>query len=239
MRQFRSAATMWTASCHQRCKGRNSSPLPLFLRVVVSGPPQLRLVTVWLLLSVSVLAGGETSKVDPRELTSELRRLGARKPFLVDSPDVYLEPKSLNQFFTEAIYRKLKGNAYFGYDYDEGFVLESSAKAVQIEVLREFPASQSCLAAYRLALGQALAASGFAVKKTAPIQIGLCIVGVEPRETPKTLAGVMVEAYVRNASSRKSLFIRYGAGHPRGLAAAIRLSAEMLVAQVSARTKKP
>ncbi|MCI0627513.1 MAG: hypothetical protein L0387_38680 [Acidobacteria bacterium] len=230
---------MPTANCHQHRKRRESRPLPLFLRVGADRGPQLRVVAVWLFLSVSVLVAAEASQVDPRQFLSELRRLGARKPFLTDSPDVYLEPRSLNQFFTDAIYRKLQGNAYFGYDYDEGFALERPAKAVQIEVLRELPASQSCLAAYRLALEQALAASGFAVKKTAPIQIGLCIVGVEPRETPKTLAGVMVEAYVRNASSQKSLFLRYGAGHLRGLAPAIRLSAEMLVAQTSARTKKP
>jgi Type ISP C-terminal specificity domain len=70
--------------------------------------------------------------IDPRQALAELRRLGARRAFLTDSPDAYLEPKSLHRFFTERIYRKLQGNAYFGYDFDEGFVLKGNQ--VQIEV---------------------------------------------------------------------------------------------------------
>ncbi|MBN2511871.1 MAG: hypothetical protein JXB18_02925, partial [Sedimentisphaerales bacterium] len=57
--------------------------------------------------------------------------------------------------------------------------------------------------------------------------------------TAKTLPGVMVETYLRNAQQKKSLFIRYGAGRPRGLAAAIRLSAEMLVSELAAPRKHP
>ena len=47
----------------------------------------------------------------------------------------------------------------------------------------------------------------------------------------------MVEAYLRNARLKKSFFIRYGAGSPRGLPAAIRLSAEMLISELQARRK--
>src|SRR5512138_791509 len=99
--------------------------------------------------------------------------------------DVYLEPRSLNRFFTAPIYRKLQGNAYFGYDYDEGFVFEGNA--VQIEILKDLTPNAGCLAAYRMALDQALGAAGLEAKAHAPCQIGLCIVGMEPRETPKTL----------------------------------------------------
>ena len=88
-----------------------------------------------------------------------------------------------------------------------------------------------------LALEKALAAAGFELKPTASCQIGICIVGIEAKETEKTLPGVMVEAYLRNAREKKSFFIRYGAGSPRSLSAAIRLSAEMLVAELLARRK--
>ena len=101
-------------------------------------------------------------------------------------------------------------------------------KTVQLEVLKELTPGTSCQAAYRMALEQALNAAVLQLKLATPIQIGVCIVGVESRETQKTLAGVMVEAYLRNANRKKSFFIRYGYGHPRGLGAAIRLSAEML-----------
>ena len=43
------------------------------------------------------------------------------------------------------------------------------------------------------------------------------------------LTGTIERVTLRNATLKKSLFIRYGSGHPRGLAAAIRLSAETLV----------
>ena len=173
----------------------------------------------------------EPTGIDPRQALAELRRLGARKPFLTDSPDVYLEPKSLHRFFTERIYRKLQGNAYFGYDFDEGFLLDGNQ--VQIEVLKDLSPGACCQNAYRIALEQALQAQDLVIKPRAPHQIGVSIVGVERQETPNTLPGVMVEAYLRNSVLKKSFFIRYGAGHPRGLAAAIRLSAEMLAVRSS------
>ncbi len=184
---------------------------------------------------VPAIPGQERGKVDPRQYLAELARVGARKPFLVDSPDVYLEPRSLNHFFTEPIYRRLQGNAYFGYDFDEGFRFEG--KAVQIEALKDLTPGSLCYAAYKLALERALGASGLEVRPAATCQIGVCIVGVETRETEKTLSGVMVEAYLRNVQQKKSFFIRFGAGSPRGLAAAIWLSAEMLVSQLESRRR--
>jgi len=179
------------------------------------------------------LLASESPSIDPRQALAELRRLGTRKPFSADSPDVYLEPESLHRFFTDRIYRKLQGNAYFGYDYDEGFLLDGNQ--VQIEVLKDISAGACCQNAYRVALEQALQAQDLAIRPRAPNQIGVSIVGVERHETPSTLPGVMVEAYLRNNGQKKSFFIRYGAGHPRGLPAAIRLSAEMLVMQIVSR----
>lgn len=175
------------------------------------------------------------ANVDPRSYLAELARLGVRKPFLIDSTDVYLEPRSLSRFFTEPIYRRLKGNAYFGYEYDEGFSL--AGQAVQIEVLKDLTPGAAYVPVYRLALDRALTASGFEVKRSAACLIGVCIVGVEAQETDRTLPGVMVEAYLRNASQKKSIFIRYGAGSHRGLAPAIRLSAEMLVSRLASKLK--
>ena len=188
-----------------------------------------------LLLPAAMRGEDAAKKVDPRTYLAELSRLGSRKPFLTDSPDVYLEPQSLNRFFTTAIYRKLQGNAYFGYRFDEGFVFDG--KEIQIEIIRDLTPGAGCTAAYRLALEKALMASGKELKPKAMCQIGICIVGIEERETAKTIPGVMVEAYLRNAQQKKSFFIRYGAGSPRGLVAAIRLSAEMLVSELEVRRK--
>lgn len=182
---------------------------------------------------VALMPGLICAQGDPRAQLAEMARVGANKPFLSDSPDVYLEPNSLNHFFTDAIYRRLQGNAYFGYTFDEGFHVEGTA--VQIDVLKDLTSGQSCRAAYRVALTQALSAAGLEIKQQAQIQIGLCIVGVESRETDTTLPGIMVEAYLRNAQQKKSFFIRFGAGSQRGLVPAIRLSAEMLVSQLVTR----
>ncbi len=192
-------------------------------------------VLVELVIPVPAIDGAQGTRVDPRTYLAEIARLGARKPFLVDSPDVYLEPHSLNHFFTEPIYRRLMGNAYFGYDYDEGFRFEGTT--VQIQALKDLTPGGAAHTAYRLALEQALTSSGFEVKTLAPCQIGVCVVGIETRETEKTLPGVMVEAYLRNTQQKKSFFIRYGAGSPRGLAAAFRISAEMLVSQLEVRRR--
>jgi hypothetical protein len=190
------------------------------------------LFTIVAIASPVALSGED--KVDVRSYMAELARMGAKKPFLSDSPDVYLEPESLNRFFTKDIYRKLEGNAYFGYRFDEGFTCKTAE--VRIEDIKDL--TRNTGAAYRLALQRALADSGFTVKPKAACQIVICIVGVESRETDRTLPGVMVEAYLRNSSKKKSFFIRYGAGSPKGLAAALRLSAAMLVAELEARRER-
>src|SRR5437870_1683850 len=115
-------------------------------------------VAATFLLGLPALAEQQV-QVDPREYVLEMRRVAARKPFLTDSPDVYLEPKSLNRFFTEMIYKKLRGNAYVGYDYDEGFLLQGNT--VQLEVLKDLTPERSCKAAFRLALEQSFNAAGF------------------------------------------------------------------------------
>lgn len=190
---------------------------------------------IYFFWSALCVHGEETVDVNPRWYLAELARLSARKPFLQDSPDVYLESASLGKFFTPAIYERLRGNAYFGYERDEGFLMEGNE--IQVEVLKDLAPGQPYQAAYRLALEQSLKASDFELSRSAHHQVGVCIVGAESKETPKTLAGIMVEAYLSNSQSRKSFFIRYGAGHPRGLPAAIRLSAEMLVSQLCSRSK--
>ena len=164
-----------------------------------------------------------------REGMLHLMRLSANKPFLKDSSDVLLEKQSLNQFFTDKIYEKLEGNAYFGYRWDEGFICDK--REVSIDEIKDLTGTTG--AAYRLALEQAL--FEWQITPDAVCRIGLAIVGVEATETERTLSGVMVEAYLRNTNTKKSFFIRYGAGSPRGLAAALRLSAETLIAELEGR----
>ncbi len=184
-------------------------------------------------LLASALHSETPKNVNQRDALALMMRFGAKKPFLKDSSDVYLEPDSLNKFFTMPIYKKLEGNGYFGYRYDEGFTFGSNE--VQIAVIRDITDGQRCLPAYRKAIENSLAAAGLTINPKALYQIGICIVGIEERETEQTLPGIMIEAYLRNSALKKSYFIRYGAGSARGLVPAIRLSAEMLIAELQGK----
>jgi hypothetical protein len=185
-----------------------------------------------ILFPLTAFAQTVESEADLKNGLVHIMRISAKAPFLKDSSDVLLEPQSLNQFFTDRIYQKLEGNAYFGYRWDEGFTCNK--REVSIEEIRDL--TKTTADAYRLALEQAL--SEYEIKPFAACQIGLAIVGVETVKTKDTLSGVMVEAYLRNAGTKKSFFYLYGAGSPRGLAAAIRLSAEMLAAELEGRYER-
>jgi hypothetical protein len=185
------------------------------------------------LLFSPVIVAETSDKIDQREALALISRVGAKKPFLQDSPDIYLEPDSLNKFFTMPIYKKLEGNGYFGYRYDEGFSF--GGNDIQIAVFKDITDGKRCSSAYRMALENALSAAGLTINPKASCQIGICIVGIEERETEQTLPGIMIEAFLRNSLLKKSFFIRYGAGSSRGLAPAIRLSAEMLVAELQGK----
>jgi hypothetical protein len=189
--------------------------------------------SLMVLMFAAALYSETPEKLSPRETLVLMARYGAKKPFLGDSSDVYLEPDSLNKFFTMPIYKKLEGNGYFGYRYDEGFTF--SENEVQIAALKDATKEHRCSAAYRLALENALSAAGLTIDPKASCEIGICIVGIEERETEQTLPGVMVEAYLRNSALKKSFFFRYGAGSPRGLIPAIRLSAEMLISELQGK----
>jgi hypothetical protein len=184
-------------------------------------------------LLAAALHSETPEKVNQREALVLMERLGAKKPFLKDSSDVYLEPDSLNKFFTMPIYRKLEGNGYFGYRYDEGFSFRGND--VQIVVFKDVTDGKRCSSAYRIAIENALSAVGLTINPKASCQIGICIVGTEELETEQTLPGIMIEAFLRNSALKKSFFIRYGVGSPRGLTPAIRLSAEMLIAELQGK----
>jgi hypothetical protein len=190
-----------------------------------------KLIPIVFLFSFPALFAQESKMTEAefKEGLVVLARFGATKPFLKNSPDVYLEPQSLNQFFTDAIYQRLEGNAYFGYRWNEGFAA-CKEKEVSIEEIKDL--TETTGAAYRRALEMSLEAEKYKIKPGAACQIGLAVVGEETDETERTLPGVMIEAYFRNASTKKSFFVRFGAGSPRGLAGAIQLSAEMLVAEL-------
>jgi hypothetical protein len=193
--------------------------------------PAKLLTMIFFLLTVGTLFGQEKQAMSDAEFKegfTVLARLSTVNPFLKDSSDVLLEPQSIGKFFTDTIYQRLEGNAYFGYRWNEGFTC--AEKAISIEEVNDLTGTTG--AAYRHALELTLSAENYEIKPRKNCQIGLAVVGVESQQTDRTLPGVTVEAYLRNTVTKKSFFIRFGVGSSRGLAAAIQLSAEMLVAEL-------
>jgi len=134
-----------------------------------------RKILVLLFLCPLTLFAQEITETEFRDGVAFMGRISANKPFLKDSSDVLLEPKSLNRFFTDKIYQKLTGNAYFGYKWDEGFTC--SEKEVSIEEIKDL--TETTAPAYRLALEQAL--SEYKIKPDAACQIGVAVIGVEDK----------------------------------------------------------
>ena len=158
-------------------------------------------------------------------------RMTEQRPFLKDSLDVIHEKQSLNNFFTDKIYEKLKGNAYYGYTWDEGF--NCSSREVSIVEIKDLTGTIG--PAYLLALQQSLTAGGYKINPKSACQIGIAIVGVEPAETETTLPGVLIEAFLRNAMLKKTFFIRFGTGSYEGFAVSIRTSAARIYSELEER----
>lgn len=188
-------------------------------------------IGITIMFSICPAFGQEITEEEFIQGMAALSRMTEQNPFLKDSLDVIWEPESLNKFFTDKIYEKLTGNAYFGYTWDEGFTC--SSREVSIEEIKDF--TKTYEAAYRLSLEQALAAGGYKINPKAVCQIGLAIVGAEPKETDKTLPGVLIEAFLRNSTARRSFFIRFGTGSYEGFAVALRTSAARIYAELEAR----
>jgi hypothetical protein len=136
------------------------------------------------------------------------------KKFLTDSPDVIKEKQSLYQFFNKEIYENLRGNYLLGYLYDEGF--NFSGNTVTIDVVKTIPSTEKYKRAFKKALEFSATDNNILIRDC-PYHLGVCIVGVEPKNTKSTLAGVMLEVYITNQKYKKTFFYRFGTGSKKGL----------------------
>lgn len=147
-----------------------------------------------------------------------LEKVTAVRPFLEDSPDLRDDPQSLGQFFTPEIYTRLRGNAYYGYFHDEGFAWPGGAVRLDVRTLPSTNQYQNALAE---TLQEALRQRRIRTDTAAPTRLGVCLVGVEPQLTARTLPGVMLEVYFTHPVPGPSFFWRFGLGSRDGLAAAL------------------
>ncbi len=199
--------------------------------------PGGRVVLLWILCMSAVLAQAPTPKAaEPSRRDLEfLAKVSAVRPFLEDCPDLKTDPRSIGQFFTPEIYARLRGNAYYGYQHDEGFAWPGGA--VCLEPVRVVPSTKPYREAFGQALREALLQRGLRLESRAAARIGLCLVGAEPRPTVQSLPGIMVEVYFTNTKTGKSFFWRFGVGSRDGFSAALvdasDIIAEFLLQKVS------
>ncbi|HOB54201.1 MAG TPA: hypothetical protein PKG76_15930 [Acidobacteriota bacterium] len=180
---------------------------------------------------LAVLALPAVAQTPPAKSSSHLsdlkflEKVTALRPFLTDSPDLREEPQSIGQFFTADIYARLRGNAYYGYFHDEGFAWPGGP--VRLDV-RTIPSTRDYQGALRETMQEALRQRHILSETSAATRLGVCLVGVEPRPTVRSLPGVMLEVYFAHSASGKSFFWRFGLGSRDGVAAALADATEVV-----------
>jgi len=199
--------------------------------------PGGRVVLFWILCMSAVLAQAPSQKAaEPSRRDLEfLAKVAAVRPFLEDCPDLKTNPRSIGQFFTPEVYARLRGNAYYGYQHDEGFAWPGGA--VCLEPVRAVTSTQPYREAFGQALQEALRQRGLRLDQRTDVRVGLCLVGAEPRQTVQSLPGVMLEVFFTNQKTGKSFFWRFGVGSRDGFSAALvdasDIIAEFLLQKVS------
>ncbi|HNR40487.1 MAG TPA: hypothetical protein PKN61_15735 [Acidobacteriota bacterium] len=199
--------------------------------------PGGRFFLLYLLLMSAVMAQSSVQKpAEPSRRDLEfLAKVTAVRPFLEDCPDLRTDPQSIGRFFTPEVYARLRGNAYYGYQYDEGFAWPGGA--VCLDPIRNVSSTQPYQEAFTQVLREALRQRGLRLESRAAARIGLCLVGAEPRQTVQSLPGIMVEVYFTNTKTGKSFFWRFGVGSRDGFSAALvdasDIIAELLLQKVS------
>jgi len=183
--------------------------------------PGGRVFLLWILCMSAVLAQAPSPKAaEPSRRDLEfLAKVAAVRPFLEDCPDLRTDPRSIGQFFTPEVYARLRGNAYYGYQHDEGFAWPGGA--VCLETVRAVPSTKLYVEAFGQAFREAIQQRGLRLESRAAGRIGLCLVGAEPRSTVQSLPGIMVEVYFTNTKTGKSFFWRFGVGSRDGFSAAL------------------
>jgi len=199
--------------------------------------PAGRFFLVYLVFMSAVMAQAPSQKpAEPSRRDMDfLAKVSAVRPFLEDCPDLRTDPQSIGRFFTPEIYARLKGNAYYGYQYDEGFAWPGGT--VCLEPVQAVSSTRPYVEAFSQALREALRQRGLRLESRAAARIGLGLVGAEPRQTVQTLPGIMVEVYFTNTTKNVTFFWRFGVGSRDGFSAALvdasDIIAEFLLQKVS------
>lgn len=141
-------------------------------------------------------------------------------------------PETLNEFFTEPIYKKLSGNFMRGYQYNEGFTFKGIE--ISLGALKSVSEGKPYLKRFVDVLNKVFVGNGikFVGNDKTPYEIGFCIVSVMPKLTEISFPGVFLEVLFKNKTTGKSLFYRFGQGSRQGIDKAMHDSCNMVLAML-------
>jgi len=148
----------------------------------------------------------------PEQGSQILARLGDREPFL-QSRDVERHPESLNRFFGQREYERLRGNPVYGYWGDSGFRWIGTRVAWDGIAASSASARPIRRRAWDAAFAYVAKKHGLTIDRRAPIRIrGACIAAVVNPAVDEPNRGVVLEVTVDGPSGR--FWYRFGMGKP-------------------------
>jgi hypothetical protein len=147
-----------------------------------------------------------------------------------DSKEYKNYPETLNNYFSEPIYSKLRGNFMRGYNYNEGF--EFHGNEIVLGNLKSVTEGKPFLKKFVEHLNNVFVGNGikFVDPGKSAYEIGFCIVSVTPVLTEMSFPGVFIEVLMHNKKTGKSYFYRFGQGSKAGLNKAMNDSCCMVLA---------
>ena len=139
-------------------------------------------------------------------------------------------PETRNQFFTEPIYKQLRGNFMRGYQFDEGF--RFSGSTLTLSTIKSVTEGRPYLKQFVNVLNKVFVGNEvkFVEKGKSRYEIGICIVSVTPKLIETSFPGVFLEVLLSDTQTGKSFFLRFGQGSKRGLERAMIDSCGMVLA---------
>jgi hypothetical protein len=181
------------------------------------------LLIIFILLNVFYIYPKSKKIIDEKEmeLLHKLRVLVAPMPFK-ESISYKKYKKTLNIFFNESIYEKLKGDVLFGYKYNQGVRIKKKevyiAEVKSIE-LDDYTGMEALL---KSTLKIYLKNKKYNITSNARYHLGICLVGRTYKDM-YTHAGNQIEFYIKDIKTNRSCYYRCSQGSNRGFAKSIQL----------------
>jgi len=164
-----------------------------------------------------------------------VRLMISEEPFLETSPDVKNAPETLNLFFNQNVYEKLRGNFIFGYHFDEGFT--GSEKTFAVDAIKAGSDSKQYVTQFKRHLAETATKIGVRIDRDSSVRLSMYLVGVIPQmqEKPFSYPGLVAEVCLFNRETKKGYFVRFGLGKKEGLDRAMQEYSLMLMSLMDTR----